>query len=128
MKDAELGAALVTAAALRADDDVERLLAYARHETPTGDADALDAFADVLATDATLLGATARRLPLPHGDALLVEHPGAGERAGMPPALLLAHHDTVHPVGSLAGAVPLLRDGDLLAGPGVYDMKGGLVV
>ena len=124
MTDDELGAALVSATATRADDDVERLLTYASHETPTGDAVALDAFADVLAADALALGATARRLPLPHGDALLVEHPGAGGRAGLPPAMLLAHHDTVHPVGS----VPVLRDGDVLAGPGVYDMKGGLVV
>jgi glutamate carboxypeptidase len=124
----EFGAALVAATGARAHDDVERLLGYARHETPTGDAAALDAFAEVLAADATALGATTRRLPLPHGDALLVEHPGFGERSGTPPALLLAHHDTVHPVGSLAGAVPLRRDGDVLSGPGVYDMKGGLVV
>ena len=34
----ELGAALDAATAARADDDVERLLTYARHETPTGDA------------------------------------------------------------------------------------------
>jgi glutamate carboxypeptidase len=124
----ELGAALVAATAARADDDAERLIRYARRETPTGDAGALDAFADVLAADAAALGATARRLALPSGDALLVEHPGAGERSDLPPALLLAHHDTVHPVGSLNGAVPLRRDGDALHGPGVYDMKGGLVV
>lgn len=128
MEHDELGAALAAATAARADDDLRRLLGYAGRETPTGAAGALDAFADVLAADAAALGASARRLPLPHGDALLVEHPGGGVRAGLPPALLLAHHDTVHPVGSLAGAVPLRRDGDVLAGPGVYDMKGGLVV
>lgn len=128
MTNDELGPALAAVTAARAGEDVERLLRYARHETPTGDATALDAFADVLAADATALGATARRLPLPNGDALLVEHPGAGDRAGLPPALLLAHHDTVHPVGSLTGSVPLRRDGDVLSGPGVYDMKGGLVV
>jgi len=120
----ELGAALVAAAAERADDDAERLLTYVRHETPTGDAAALDALADVLAADAATFGATARRLPLPHGDALLVEHPGAGERAGSAPALLLGHHDTVHPVGS----VPVRVDGSRLTGPGAHDMKGGLVV
>lgn len=116
--------ALVTATRARYDEDVRRLARYAARETPTGDAAALDEFADVLAADAAALGATATRLPLPSGDALLVEHPGAGERGALPPALLLAHHDTVHPVGSLA----LRRDGDVLAGPGVYDMKGGLVV
>jgi glutamate carboxypeptidase len=120
----ELGPALLAAAGARLDDDAERLLTYVRHETPTGDAAALNALADVLAADAIALGATARRLPLPHGDALLIEHPGAGERAASAPALLLAHHDTVHAAGSLTPH----RDGDRLAGPGVYDMKGGLVV
>lgn len=121
---AEQAAALSAAASARADEDAQRLWRYASAQTPTGDAAALDAFADALAADAAALGATARRLPLPHGDALLVEHPGAGERADLPPALLLGHHDTVHPVGT----VPLRRDDDVLVGPGVYDMKGGLVV
>jgi len=112
---------LATATQARADEWADTLWRYAAAETPSGDAAALDAFADLLAADTAALGATARRLPLPNGDALLVERPG--ERVGKP-ALLLAHHDTVHPVGS----VPLRRDGDVLHGPGVYDMKGGLVV
>ncbi|OJV58622.1 MAG: hypothetical protein BGO38_14490 [Cellulomonas sp. 73-145] len=124
----DLGAALRDATLASADADLERLVAYARHETPTGDRDAIDAFADTVATDAVALGATARRLPLPHGDALLMEHPGSGARADLRPALLLGHLDTVHPVGSLAGAVPLHTAGELLHGPGVHDMKGGLVV
>jgi glutamate carboxypeptidase len=40
--------------------------------------------------------------------------------------LLLGHCDTVWPLGTLQ-RMPLTRDGDVLRGPGVYDMKAGLV-
>jgi len=40
--------------------------------------------------------------------------------------LLLGHCDTVWPVGTLE-RMPLVREGDVLKGPGVYDMKAGLV-
>ncbi|MCA1663581.1 MAG: M20/M25/M40 family metallo-hydrolase, partial [Myxococcales bacterium] len=39
--------------------------------------------------------------------------------------LLVGHHDTVFPKASFAG---FREDGALLRGPGVLDMKGGLVV
>jgi glutamate carboxypeptidase len=41
------------------------------------------------------------------------------------PVLLVGHFDTVFPPGTFEG---LRFDGDLLRGPGVLDMKGGLVV
>ena len=37
--------------------------------------------------------------------------------------VLVGHYDTVHPIGSLEYYV----DGNELHGPGVYDMKGGLI-
>ncbi|ACK64145.1 peptidase M20 [Rippkaea orientalis PCC 8801] len=43
-----------------------------------------------------------------------------------PQQLLLGHCDTVWPVGTLE-TMPLVRHQDKLYGPGVYDMKGGLV-
>jgi glutamate carboxypeptidase len=48
------------------------------------------------------------------------------ERRGRPCQLLLGHCDTVWPLGTLASMPVEIRDGRL-AGPGVYDMKGGLV-
>ncbi|MCL2455811.1 MAG: M20/M25/M40 family metallo-hydrolase [Micrococcales bacterium] len=119
---------LPAAAATRASFDVERLAGYVSMETPSGDRPALDGFADRLCADLAMARASARTVPLPHGDLLVADLPGRGPAADQPPAVLLAHHDTVHPAGSLAGPVPLRRDGDLLYGPGVYDMKGGLVV
>ena len=40
--------------------------------------------------------------------------------------LLLGHHDTVHPMGTLA-ARPFSNDGKVLCGPGVFDMATGIV-
>jgi len=57
------------------------------------------------------------------GGYLIARHPTADSR---PRQLLLGHCDTVWPVGTLAG-MPLEIDGDILRGPGSFDMKGGLV-
>lgn len=50
----------------------------------------------------------------------------ADRRRGAPFQLLLGHSDTVWPAGTLQ-KMPLRRDGEVLKGPGVYDMKAGLV-
>jgi glutamate carboxypeptidase len=47
--------------------------------------------------------------------------------AGTPRVLLVGHHDTVHPIGSLAGRPFRVADGRA-TGPGVFDMKGGIVL
>ena len=55
------------------------------------------------------------------GDCLVVR---AGPANSLPPIVLLSHADTVHPIGTIE-TFPLREDGDLLFGPGTYDMKGG---
>jgi glutamate carboxypeptidase len=47
-------------------------------------------------------------------------------RRGRPTQLMLGHCDTVWPLGSLQD-MPLVREDNQLRGPGVYDMKAGLV-
>jgi glutamate carboxypeptidase len=42
-----------------------------------------------------------------------------------PGILVLAHLDTVHPIGTLAGELHFRRDGARAYGPGIQDMKGG---
>jgi glutamate carboxypeptidase len=106
-----------------ADDAVARLVAYARHETPTGDTEALNALADVLEARHRELGARTERVARDTGDHLIARW-GDGDA---PHVLLLGHHDTVWPRGSLE-SMPLTVEGGVLRGPGVYDMKGGLVV
>lgn len=39
--------------------------------------------------------------------------------------LLLGHYDTIWPLGTVAGR-PFTVDGNIIRGPGVFDMKGGL--
>ena len=69
----------------------------------------------------------------PPSDERLLPRPGAGEIAirrypgtGTTPVLLLAHYDTVWPTGTLAER-PFRVEGDRMSGPGVFDMKAGLV-
>jgi glutamate carboxypeptidase len=103
---------------------IERLREYVRAETPTGDAPALNAFADRLATRYAELGATVRRVPAPTGDHLVADFPGRADA----PLLFLTHHDTVWPTGQLDSAMPWRTEDGIIHGPGVFDMKGGLVV
>ena len=107
---------------------IERLQEYVGAETPTGDAAALNAFADRLAERYAELGATVRRVPAPTGDHLVADFPGRGSRADEAPLLFLGHHDTVWPIGQLADAMPWREAGGVIHGPGVFDMKGGLII
>lgn len=59
------------------------------------------------------------------GTHLLIEAPGTTDEA---PLLLIGHSDTVWPIGTLADDVPLVHEGDVLRGPGTFDMKSGLVM
>ncbi|OON71928.1 2-dehydropantoate 2-reductase [Streptomyces tsukubensis] len=62
------------------------------------------------------------------GDILVRRYPArdAGAAPTGPPVLLLGHYDTVWPTGTLE-SWPFHRDGDHISGPGVFDMKAGLV-
>jgi glutamate carboxypeptidase len=111
-------------AAGRAEAMRDRLREYVECETPTGDEAALDALADRLAARYRALGGDVSR----SGNHVVVHFPGRGERAGEAPLLFLGHHDTVHPVGHLAGPMPWRERDGIIHGPGVFDMKGGLVV
>jgi glutamate carboxypeptidase len=55
----------------------------------------------------------------------LFAHPRERHKKG-PLQLLVGHCDTVWPVGTLR-QMPVRVEGDVLWGPGVFDMKGGLV-
>jgi glutamate carboxypeptidase len=62
----------------------------------------------------------------PSGAARRAARPAAEAPPSPPAQLLLGHCDTVWPLGMVA-AMPVERRGGRLYGPGVYDMKGGLV-
>ncbi len=96
----------------------ERLRSYALAESPSGDAAALARCAALIRNGHEEAGGTFSR-----EGAHLVTHFGPLEG---PHLLLVGHYDTVWPVGRLA-TMPYTDDGTTIAGPGTYDMKGGLV-
>ena len=42
--------------------------------------------------------------------------------------LILTHADTVHPIGTVEKSLPVRIEGDRMYGPGIYDMKCGLLM
>ena len=71
------------------------------------------------------LGFRTRRLPGRSTGGHLFARAGRRGRGG-DAQLLLGHCDTVWPPGTLA-TMPVEVEGDVIRGPGVFDMKGGLV-
>ena len=100
------------------EDIIADLTALVSAESPTADKAAVDKCGRVLASlYRDRLGAVSQVLPQTEVGDHLVTEVGSGGRT----LLIVGHIDTVHPVGS----VPLRREGNLLCGPGVIDMKGG---
>ena len=105
----------------RVEEMAADLAALVQAESPSADPVALAACADAVAElGGRLLGARPERVERqgrPHlrwrfGDA--------------PRVLLLAHLDTVWPLGTI-DRWPVRRDGDRLTGPGAFDTKAGIV-
>ncbi|HKI56613.1 MAG TPA: M20 family metallopeptidase [Trueperaceae bacterium] len=119
MIDADATAALLEAAHAAEDAYLADLEALVRIETPSGHLPGLERAAVWLADAFGAVGEVARA-DTPAGPVLDVRAPGRGPRV-----LILAHYDTVQPVGSW----PELwrEDGDRIYGPGTNDMKGGLL-
>lgn len=103
------------------EDIIADIMTLAAAESPTGDKAAVDACGKVLASlYHDRLGAVSEFVPQETAGNHLVTEYGEGGRTLM----IAGHFDTVHAVGS----VPLRREGNVLYGPGVTDMKGGLVM
>ena len=109
----------------RTDGMVGLLTALARAESPTLDRDAQAAPFALLAEALADVGYEVRRVPARQVGDHLYARPASRPR-GAPYQLVLGHMDTVWPVGTLA-TMPVVRRGDELFGPGVADMKAGLV-
>lgn len=110
-------------AGLDGDQLVGELADWIRLESPSNDVTASARIAGRLGERWQGLGDVSF-VPVEVGTHVLVDVPGTA----VAPVVLLGHSDTVWPEGTLAGAVPLRIDADVVAGPGAYDMKAGLVV
>lgn len=104
-------------------DTLKRLERLVRIESPSFDAPASERMADVLAEWWDAAGASVRIERTEAGANLIAELNGVGD-----PLLLVGHSDTVWPHDSIETTVPWSVDGDTVRGPGVYDMKSGLLV
>jgi glutamate carboxypeptidase len=108
--------------------DPEEILAGIREwieiESPSTDAGAVNRMVDRVEGDMRRLGARIERLAGRDGfgDMLIARTPWGGDGPGV---LVLSHLDTVHPLGFLKDTLPFKREGDVVYGPGIYDMKAG---
>lgn len=103
------------------DAMIEDLRTLVEIESPSGDLKALTASAEaVAALVETRLGGTATLVESAAGPH--IRWTGGGE----PRVLILGHHDTVFPIGTLERRPFAVADGRV-TGPGVFDMLGGLV-
>ena len=118
----------------------KELLAYARSEidallhclqqaveieSPSQNKTAVDRMAEFFAREFKKSGAKVRVMSHPTaGSAVAAEFWGPAR--GKKPVLLLGHLDTVWDVGTLAG-MPFRVKGGHAYGPGIYDMKSGIV-
>ncbi|WP_340681669.1 M20 family metallopeptidase [Amycolatopsis coloradensis] len=100
--------------------DIETLV---RCESPSSDHEAVSRSAEVVAgVGRRLLGVDPEKIVVDG-----VTHLRWSFGAGPPRVLLLGHHDTVWPHGSLETHPFSVRDG-VLRGPGCFDMKAGVVM
>jgi glutamate carboxypeptidase len=113
---------LPAAAAERRDRLVAELLELSSHDAPSADPAASAGAVRWLEERLARLGADVE-CHHTEGGAVLEGRLGPG---GGSPLLVLCHYDTVWPAGT-AAARPARTEGGFVRGPGVFDMRGGIV-
>jgi glutamate carboxypeptidase len=106
------------------DEVLDGILEWVTLESPSHDADAVNVVVDKVEGQFRGLGLRIERTPGRDGfgDILECRTPWGGDGPGI---LVLAHLDTVHPIGTKQGELSIRREGDSVFGPGIYDMKAG---
>jgi len=92
-------------------------------ESPSNEKEAVDRVGAILAETSRNLGASMVIYPQKERGDHVVAKWGNGEKG----ILLMGHMDTVFPLGTLA-TMPFYEQDGKIYGPGVQDMKGGLVI
>jgi len=107
-----------------ADDLVAGIQKWVLCESPSHAPDTLVQMSKIIIEQAEAAGLTVKTFDLgpKTGPALQLSNRAPGDTR--PSLLLLAHYDTVHPVGTLEKNACRIEDGKLY-GPGTYDMKAG---
>ena len=102
---------------------LEGIVEWIGIESPSHDAQAVNVMVDKVEGQFRALGLSLQRIPGRDGfgDILEARTPW-GEGKGI---LVLAHLDTVHPIGTIEKELRVRQEGDSVFGPGIYDMKAG---
>jgi glutamate carboxypeptidase len=97
-------------------------------ESPTDDKAAVDRVGTLVAEECHRLGADVEFVPnKTTGDHVIARFSPSSKHGHEKEILLMHHMDTVFPVGTLQ-KMPFYEKGDKIFGPGVLDMKGGIVI
>jgi glutamate carboxypeptidase len=97
-------------------------------ESPSQDKKAVDACSSYVVGEFRKVAAKISRIPQKRiGDLYLVEYPASAKVSTEGQILILTHVDTVWPVGKIE-KMPFFISGSKVFGPGVLDMKAGLVM
>lgn len=111
--------------ASQASQMIELLEALTRAESPSSVAASQLPVKEILIDEFEQLGLRVRRVNGRTSGGSLLAWPSA-RRKHESLQLLLGHFDTVWPVGTIE-SMPFVVDGNVIKGPGVFDMKGGVV-
>jgi len=95
-------------------------------ESPSDVPGAQQEIREIIAAELERLAYRVKRIPGRSSGGMLYARP-TGRKHGAPVQLLLGHYDTVWPLGTIE-EMPFETKGDCVHGPGVYDMKGGIVL
>ena len=110
------------AAQLARPELVEQLLRLTAVDAPSGDVEALSRAADVFEAELAALGGEVER----HSDSGITHLSTRLGPEGGGHVLILCHYDTVWPRGTAAARPGRVAEG-VISGPGVFDMRGGIV-
>lgn len=112
----------------RQGEMVNLLKQIVSRESPSQDKKAVDACTSFVISEFRKIGGRVNRFPQKGiGDFYVFEYPAATRAEVERPILVLTHIDTVWPVGKIV-QMPFYISGNKVYGPGVLDMKAGLVI
>ncbi len=106
---------------------LEGIVEWISIESPSHDANAVNVMVDKVEGQFRDLGLKLQRIPGRDGfgDILEAKTPREWSEADGKGILILAHLDTVHPIGTIEKELKVRQEGDSVFGPGIYDMKAG---
>ncbi len=105
----------------------QQIIRWVELESPSHEPTALQQMAALIETEVQSGALQLEKIDLgtKTGPILHIHNRASGDKR--PGILVLGHYDTVHPIGTLTQN-PCRQEGDKLYGPGIYDMKAGVVL